>query len=135
GRAVAGAAYLRVFELESSWVFPMPPVGEVYVGRGDGLGLRLRDPSVSRRHLKITCFGDDASVEDAGSQNGTLVNGEPLVGARMLASGDVIALGDTQLVHHGRAPRAAASFVELRRLRERADGEVERALRHGRSFA
>ena len=44
--------------------------------------------------------GGLAEIADLGSQNGTKVNGERIVGARPLLSGDVVTILGTTLVLH-----------------------------------
>ena len=68
----------------------------VTVGRHPESDLRF-DPEaeldVSARHAELR-FADAAwSVRDLRSTNGTFVNGEPVEGARRLATGDVVSLG------------------------------------------
>ncbi len=68
------------------------PQGEVLLGRSVGCFLQVDDPGVSRVHLRLL-MADKVVVEDVGSSNGTLVNGELLEGSRELAHGDVITVG------------------------------------------
>jgi pSer/pThr/pTyr-binding forkhead associated (FHA) protein len=68
------------------------------VGRGPGSGLRLDDDDyVSSRHALITPADSGVWFEDLGSTNGSFVNGSPVTTARLLQTGDVIRIGDTQL--------------------------------------
>ena len=68
------------------------------VGRGPGSGLRLDDDDyVSSRHALITPADAGVWFEDLGSTNGSFVNGAPVTTARLLQTGDVIRIGDTQL--------------------------------------
>jgi DNA-binding NtrC family response regulator len=54
----------------------------------------IDDPRVSREHAQISRKGPVLLCEDAGSRNGTKVNGATLRGAgRMVVSGDAILLG------------------------------------------
>ena len=63
------------------------------VGRGDGVDVRLGDPSVSRLHAELVKRGPFVYVSDLGlSTNGTRVNGRP-IGRRVLADGDVVTFG------------------------------------------
>lgn len=56
------------------------------------------DRELSRRHARISPFeGGRLLVEDLGSTNGTLVNGDQIVGATVLSTGDTIELGGTIL--------------------------------------
>jgi hypothetical protein len=63
------------------------------IGRGPENDLVISDPRLSRQHAFIENFGGGILVADCGSQNGTLVNGGPAVGAVKLRDGDVVTLG------------------------------------------
>ena len=71
--------------------------GQMLVGRGDGVEIRLHDDRVSREHARITIDGDHILLEDLGSKNGTFCNGQLLCDARELMRGDEIAIGNTVL--------------------------------------
>jgi FHA domain len=63
------------------------------VGRGDGAGIRLDDPSVSVLHADLVRRGPHTYVADLGrSARGTRVNGRP-VAWMLLAAGDVLHFG------------------------------------------
>ena len=67
---------------------------ELVVGR-EGVDLLLDDPEVSRRHARIAVEEEALVVEDLESLNGTWVNGERIEGRRVLATGDIVRVGDT----------------------------------------
>lgn len=48
------------------------------VGRSAESDLRIKDPFVSRKHLKITRKSEKIFIQDLNSRNGTFVNGEPI---------------------------------------------------------
>lgn len=73
------------------------PQGETVIGRGLSCRLRFNDSSVSRAHARIRVEGEVATIEDAGSRNGTEVNEEPLTGIRTLQHGDVVQLGRREI--------------------------------------
>ncbi|MBW2000668.1 MAG: FHA domain-containing protein, partial [Deltaproteobacteria bacterium] len=50
----------------------------VYVGRGSGNDIRIKDRAVSRKHLKIIKKGGGFFIVDLESRNGTFVNGEQI---------------------------------------------------------
>lgn len=54
--------------------------GEVVIGRGHGVDLRLADAAVSRRHASISWRGLEVQVRDLGSSGGTWLDGR-VVGA------------------------------------------------------
>ncbi len=64
----------------------------VVLGRSFDADLRLDDPAVSRRHARISLAGGHCSIEDLGSENGTLVNGRRIAAPTPLQSGDQIGL-------------------------------------------
>jgi DNA-binding response OmpR family regulator len=63
------------------------------VGRADGCDIVVRRATVSRLHARIVREGPRYSLRDAGSANGTFVNGQPLLGAHTLGHRDTIGLG------------------------------------------
>jgi hypothetical protein len=73
------------------------PSGELLVGRDAPCQLRFDDHAVSRRHLRIVCRSTESFVEDLGSTNGTLLNGQITTGPVVLGDGDVIRVGTREL--------------------------------------
>lgn len=68
------------------------------VGRDDGNGIQLEgDEFASGRHAKIEPRPDGVWVDDLGSTNGTFVNDERITSKRLLAPGDVVRVGETEL--------------------------------------
>ncbi len=55
------------------------------------------DPSVSRRHARITCEGGRCFIEDMGSTHGVAVNGRNIGGKTELKDGDEILIGSSLL--------------------------------------
>ena len=88
------AAYLVV--LQGTNVGEMHKIegGEVVIGRAVSATVRLNDDGISRRHCRVVTLGGQLVIEDLGSANGTLVNGE-MVQQHALAEGDKIRLGAT----------------------------------------
>ncbi|MBI4705447.1 MAG: GGDEF domain-containing protein [Deltaproteobacteria bacterium] len=71
--------------------------GETSIGRAHGVDVRIDDDSISRRHALVRVGEEGIVIEDLGSVNGTVVNGER-IRLRQLADGDKIRLGDTTVV-------------------------------------
>jgi pSer/pThr/pTyr-binding forkhead associated (FHA) protein len=67
------------------------------VGRHSECDIYIPDGRLSRKHLKIDRFADVFVVSDAGSSNGTSLNGEPLKEPVGLKKGDVLELGGLKL--------------------------------------
>ncbi len=70
---------------------------ETVVGRAVSVQLRLNDDGISRRHCRVLSIGGRIIIEDLGSANGTMVNGE-LVQHQELKEGDKIRLGATTML-------------------------------------
>ena len=75
----------------------------VTIGRLPDCTVVLADPNVSRVHAEVRPVSGDGAVAqeyeivDRGSTNGTRVNGMPVVGPRVLVSGDTITMGATSI--------------------------------------
>jgi ABC-type multidrug transport system fused ATPase/permease subunit len=68
-----------------------------HVGR-QGNGIIISDKGVSRSHLNLIPSGDALELADLGSTNGTLVNGAQVSAITPLSIGDIIRLGETDIV-------------------------------------
>jgi predicted component of type VI protein secretion system len=71
--------------------------GQFVVGRSAGCQLSLDDPLVSRRHALLVVAREGVTVEDLGSRNGVVVNGDRIAGVRMVTPGDRILIGSQEL--------------------------------------
>lgn len=71
---------------------------EFLVGRSQKCHLCAGSSSVSRRHCAITRQDATVSIQDLGSRNGTLVNGEKIDGKVQLSSGDEIGIGTLKML-------------------------------------
>jgi hypothetical protein len=70
--------------------------GTTVLGRSSASDIVLKsDDFASGRHASITRHGGLLYVEDAGSTNGTYVNGRKTVGATPLRVGDALRVGST----------------------------------------
>jgi hypothetical protein len=67
------------------------------LGRLPENSICLTDGRLSRHHARIEFRDGEYWVNDLGSQNGTLVNDQPLTAAHRLQAGDSIELGTTRL--------------------------------------
>jgi pSer/pThr/pTyr-binding forkhead associated (FHA) protein len=88
--------------------FTLDRPGPYLIGRDPGAAFRVNDTSVSRRHARITLSPDRlaALLEDAGSTNGTELNGRWLETPEALADGDRIGVG--RLVFEVRVVRGSS---------------------------
>lgn len=67
--------------------------GDNTIGRTMGSEVLLEDQSVSRQHAIVTQSREGWTVEDRGSKNGTLVNGQRIAEKITIGHGDVIQVG------------------------------------------
>lgn len=63
-----------------------------------GDALSIADPWMSGAHAELILEDETVSIRDAGSRNGTFVNGEP-IDRRTLADGDLVECGHTLLCY------------------------------------
>lgn len=75
----------------------------VQIGRSPDADVVLPDPNVSRRHAEVRPEGGGFVIRDAGSTNGTRVNGS-VVTERALEHGDEIAIGAARLRFESPSP-------------------------------
>src|SRR5262245_8653520 len=79
-----GPQQLKILEPAARHGETFALLDELTVGRGGGCGIVLDDTFVSQVHARVFRRDGDVWVEDLGSRNGTLVNGQPLAGAQRL---------------------------------------------------
>ncbi len=65
----------------------------VVVGRDLACDCRLEDKTISARHARLTYHHSQWWLEDLHSRNGTFLNNEPIAGAVVVTSGDVLQFG------------------------------------------
>lgn len=66
------------------------------IGRKPHNDIQIDNLAVSGEHAIIMTILNDSFLEDLGSTNGTLVNGQPVT-THALAPGDVVTLGRVEL--------------------------------------
>ena len=78
---------------------PLLPPGFT-IGRGSEADLRINDPGISRRHARIDVQGADGeqqiTIEDLGSTNGIVINGQRVRHAT-LSAGSRFEIGSTRI--------------------------------------
>jgi two-component system, NtrC family, response regulator AtoC len=129
------APQLLVILDESSFRRTLPWNGAVVVGRGAEADLVIDHASISRRHAKLLIAEGEVSITDLGSHNGTRVNGDRAEGTRILSSGDVIGVGEAELILRGAARPRAREVLDAARMRRRIQEEIEHASDRGRALS
>jgi ABC-type multidrug transport system fused ATPase/permease subunit len=67
-------------------------------------GVRVSDPGVSRRHVRLAPAGNDLVVMDLGSTNGTKVDGRRITETTTLRRGSVVTIGAVEIELKGPRP-------------------------------
>jgi hypothetical protein len=80
------------------------------IGREDA-DITIGDPQISRRHATVRPAGDGAEIEDAGSSNGTFLNGNQVSAATALVNGDTIRVGQTELEVEIEQPKSTGTVI------------------------
>ena len=74
--------------------------GENLIGRDAGCTVCVDLPNISRRHARIVVTGHDATIEDLGSTNGSVIGEQKVARPTALRDGDRIRIGDAVLTFH-----------------------------------
>jgi transcriptional regulator with PAS, ATPase and Fis domain len=111
GSAQAGGA------LDVQRVHRIPKVLEIGRARGEAEQgaegrLGLPDKLLSRAHLRLERVAGGCDVEDAGSLNGTFVDGRRLTGRSRLADGNLLLFGGHAAVFHRVSEEALGAIEE-----------------------
>src|SRR5438067_8797331 len=67
---------------------------EITIGRDDGNVIDLTERNVSRRHARLKRDDGQLLIEDSGSYNGVLINGDRIAEPTPVKEGDLIEIGD-----------------------------------------
>jgi pSer/pThr/pTyr-binding forkhead associated (FHA) protein len=100
--------FMPEYDSRAWWLVGQPPAaselriaivnGQRVVGRSVAAEVVLDHHSISRQHVRLQLHRDEPVIQDLGSSNGTLVNGELVVQPVLLRSGDIVDLGDLRFV-------------------------------------
>ncbi|MFV9506278.1 MAG: winged helix-turn-helix domain-containing protein [Oscillochloridaceae bacterium umkhey_bin13] len=89
------------------------------LGRGQGCVVLVTGPQISRLHARIEPSGPRYVLSDAGSVNGTYVNGRQLTGPHTLVHDDLIGLGSPTPLLRFLDPDATVPTVGMLRYDDR----------------
>ncbi|MBN1652783.1 MAG: sigma 54-interacting transcriptional regulator [Deltaproteobacteria bacterium] len=116
--------------------FPLPPSGQITIGRSRNADVQIVDPSVSREHARLS-IDDSFSIADLGSANGTAIKGKPIALDKEveLMLGEVVEIGSALLM----VQRRPISTREWRiwahgYFQDRLENECARVSRNANSF-
>lgn len=101
-----------ILTLEGSTIREVPLDKErITIGRKPTNDIQIENLAVSGEHACIVTILNDSFLEDMGSTNGTLVNGNPIK-KHILQNNDVIEIGKYRLKYVAGAPAAAQAGNE-----------------------
>jgi sigma-B regulation protein RsbU (phosphoserine phosphatase) len=89
------------------------PLGRlrITIGRSARNDVCIPDPFASRVHAEVRREGDAYILQDLGSANGTLYNGERVEAALALTPGGRIQIGETEIVFKDKDANASATMI------------------------
>src|SRR5215468_6876207 len=120
----------------STRVLDLADGAHLLFGRSRTANVQIESDRVSRLHAQFRRRGATVTVEDAGSRNGTWVNGQLVQGERALASGDEVVVGPLTIVVSITSRVVARPRIESTRyLEERLAAEVDRGQAYHRRFS
>ena len=98
----------------------------VFIGRSSRNDIQINDIKLSRKHLKVFKIGESFSIEDLGSTNGTLLNGEMITPGKSyeVTERDTIVIGNTVIQLGGIPPNKALGMKDLGHHSPEADLDV-----------
>lgn len=102
---------LVVFTAERTWEVPLGAVDEAIIGRALENEVVLAQTKVSRQHARLFRTGDGFALRDLDSTNGTWYRGAK-VAELILADGDMVRIGDAQIVYRSGFAPAQLTMVD-----------------------
>jgi predicted component of type VI protein secretion system len=95
---------------------------QLTIGRDSSSGVAINDAEISRKHARLTFQGGKYVIEDLGSTNGTFVNGQRLVSAVVLKTGDVVSFGEQiVLMYEALSSDPGETMISARKSASRPD--------------
>ena len=92
---------------------PIPLMSGVNViGRAPDAAIQIDSPGMSRYHARVHVAGSEVTLEDAGSKNGTLLNGTRITTVAPLADGDQIRLGAVTLTFRASSSTSPTETIQ-----------------------
>ena len=126
---------LVIYDGQSTQMLELADGAKLIFGRSRTANVHIDSERVSRLHAQFTRRGPVVTVEDAGSRNGTWVNGVQVQGARTLSSGDEVTFGPLSVIVGITSRVVARPRIESTRyLDERLAAEVDRGSVYHRQF-
>lgn len=131
--------------------YRLTPETSVEIGRNPQADISLPEVlSISRDHARLSYRGDQVTIEDLGSTNGTYINGQQVHGTVALESGDRFQVAAVhfkflreedvehayyEAIYNLVVRDGLTDIYNKRKYLEEAEREVARAKRHGRPLS
>ena len=131
--------------------FRVRPGTALVLGRSTEAEISLPEVlSLSRRHARLCHRGEEVTLEDEGSTNGTFINGRSLAGEQVLCSGDRFQVASVhfkflhekdvehayyEAIHHLVTRDGLTDVYNKRKYDEELARELARAVRHQRPLS
>ncbi|NMB08245.1 MAG: FHA domain-containing protein [Tissierellia bacterium] len=97
-----GGKYLKLINKKESLSFNVkeyyPLTKSISIGRSNNNEIVLKDPYISKNHLKIVEDEGVFFIEDLNSANGTYLNGERIMDVVKIKNGDRIRVGQVEFL-------------------------------------
>lgn len=78
----------------------VPPNCQLVAGRSSENPIYIADPNISKHHCAFNADDENVYVVDLGSTNASYLNGQLIRGACRLETGDIVSVGQTELLFH-----------------------------------
>lgn len=95
-------AYLKLVNRKDSLPFKIREYYSIEksltLGRNNNNDIAIKDPFVSKHHMKIEEDEDSYFLEDLNSANGTYINGDKVEDVVKLENGDIIRIGNIEFL-------------------------------------
>lgn len=102
-RSLDNSIYLKLINRKDSLPFKVREYyileGEVFIGRDNENTITIKDPYISKMHLKIVEDEGNFYLEDLNSSNGTYLNGDKIMDVVELKNGDRIKVGQVEFLY------------------------------------
>jgi DNA-binding NtrC family response regulator len=130
----ASRASVTLYHDDGAETVTLDPGSNMTVGRSPEADVVVPDASLSRLHARFRLIDGEIHLEDLGSTNGTLLNGES-VGEAIVRTGDELLLGSVRAIVQGGGPatnRPAPGLSGNDRFVALLEGELVRSRHFGR---
>lgn len=99
------------------------------IGRVEGNSFVVADPSISGQHCEITKSGNNFTVKDLESTNGTFINGRKITEERLIP-GNTLKLGEVEMTFEAEGmtqdTTTAKKGIDVQQISREASGSIDK---------